>query len=509
MLIAPSMASALARSRAQAFTEIQQLIQQGSLAEAERQLTEALKEFPKDAALHDLRGVVEAEKQNYHSAESEFRKAIELDPLLAGAYLNLGHLYQQNGADDRDAAQKALAVYEKLLGFDPGNVEANYQSAVLIERRKSFRQSLDHLSRLPAPDQDKAQALSLRCADFAGLGDHAQADAAGDRLLKSPDLTEADVSLILPVLDANHWDDLEQGLLEGAVNRGLAGAELLEGLGRLYFRKGKLDDARATLERVATARPQSVDVLLELARVANEQNDHTGALGYLAHAREMDPQNPAIHFFFGMVSLEENLLEEAYESLRRAERLAPENAYYNYALGIVAQQRADPSEAVPYFRKYCALRPRDPRGRLQLGITYFESHQQELARNELESVVGFRETAAAAHFFLGRIANQEGKFSEALHELHQALEVEPNYADPLAEEGIIYMKQKEYAAAERALLHALAMDPAHYAANLNLMILYQRTGDGRAEAQAKRFEEVKQERAKNAKLALRSIEIVR
>ena len=222
-----------------------------------------------------------------------------------------------------------------------------------------------------------------------------------------------------------------------------------------------------------------------------------------------DSRNAAVHFFFGMVSVEENLLEEAYKSLKQAVTLAPNNADYNYALGIVAQRRADPSEAVPFFKKYCVLRPDDARGRLQLGITYFYSHQEDLAEKELRAAIEHRETAAAAHFFLGRIANQEGKFSQALHELQQATTVEPNYADPYAEQGIIYMKQKAYAPAAQALLRALAIDPDHYAANLNLMMLYQRTGDTRAGEQARRFEEVKKKRAERARLSLRSIEIVR
>jgi tetratricopeptide (TPR) repeat protein len=508
-LTAPFVAAGSSRPRAEILHEIQQLLQQDNLTQAENQVAEALKEFPRDAAFYDLLGVVEAKKGNHQSAESAFLKAIDLDPLLTGAYLNLGHLYQEKGAVDRDAPQKALATYGKLLRFDPGNVEANYQSALLLERRRAFRESLNHLSRLQAKDQETAQALSVRCADLAGLGVRNEANVAVDRLLNSPDLSEPDVLLVLPVLEDVRWSDLEERLLEGAVRRQVAGFDLFLALGRLYPRQNQWDEARATLEKAVEARPQSAEPLIELARVADKQRDYQGALGYLAHARDLDPDNAAIHFFFGMVCVEEDLLEEAYRALQQAVSLAPDNAYYNYALGAVAQHRANPGDAVPFFKKYCALRPLDPRGRLQLGITYFQGHQDDLAEKELKDAVQHRETAAAAHFFLGRIANQKGAYPEALRELEQALAAEPNYADPYAEEGIIYLKQKAYVAAETALRRALAIDPNHYAANLNLMMLYQRTGDTRAGEQAKRFEEVKKKRAESAKLSLRSIEIVR
>ena len=130
-------------------------------------------------------------------------------------------------------------------------------------------------------------------------------------------------------------------------------------------------------------------------------------------------------------------------------------------------------------------------------------------RQNRRAVPGIAALGDHSHFFLGRIANQGGNYSEALNELQQALAAEPNYADPYAEEGIIYIKQRRYPAAEKALLRALAIDSDHYAANLNLMTLYQRTRDKRADEQAKRFEEVKRKRAETAKLALRTIEVVR
>jgi tetratricopeptide (TPR) repeat protein len=497
------------RSRTEILWDIQQLMKQGNLPAAEQQLIEGLKLFPEDAAFYDLLGVIEAQKGAYVRAESDFLKAIELDPLLTGAYLNLGRLYQEHASQDHNASHKALATYKKLLKFDPQNTEANYQGALLLGRAKAFQSSLDQLSRLSAADQKKAQALSLRCTDLAGLRNRAATSASIDQLLNSPDLSEADVLATAAVLDDKHWDELEQRLLEGARAHGLAGITVLRALGRLYERTGKLDAARATLESAAQAQPRSVDILVDLAHIADSENDYKGALGYLAHARDLDPKSAAIHFFFGMMCVEENLLEEAYRALQQAVSLAPDNAYYNYAVGAVAQQRANAGEAIPYFKKYCILRPRDPRGRLQLGITYFRTHQDDQAQKELKDAAQHRETAAAAHFFLGRIANQNGAYSEALRELEQALTAEPNYANPYAEEGIIYMKQKAYAAAEKALRRALAIDPKHYAANLNLMMLYRRTGDKRSGEQTERFEEIRKKRAEGAKLSLRSIQIVR
>lgn len=470
-------------------------------------LTLTLKDFPKDAGLMNLLGVVEAQQGNYRAAESSFAAGIAASPRFAAAYLNLGRLYQQNAAKDPRALKKGLDVYEKLLAFQPDHAEANYQSAVLLLRLGSFQPALEHISRLSAADRDRAQALSIRCAAYAGMGENAKADAAAARLLQSPELGEADVLSILPTLDAHRREDLAERLLQGLLNRKMTSFDSLRALGAVYQREGKLGPARETFEQAAQYQPNSVPLLLELARVANDLKDQTGALGYLAHARDLDPQNAGIHFFWGMVCIEQNLAEEAYRALRKAASLEPNNAYYNYALGAVAVERADAGEAVPYFRKYCKLKPHDPRGKLALGAAYFESHDTEKAQEQLSALVRYPETAAGAHYYLARLANLKGDYTGARRELKLALKGNPRSADVYSEMGVICLKQKEYKPAEQALQKALELNPDSYTANLNLMVLYQRTNDPRSEAQSKRFEEVKNLRNERSKEYFRAIEV--
>ena len=241
--------------------------------------------------------------------------------------------------------------------------------------------------------------------------------------------------------------------------------------------------------------------------MADEQKDYTGALGYLAHAREIEPQNASIHFFWGMVSVQLNLEEEAYQALKKAVALDPNNAYYNYALGAVAMQREESSEAIPYFQKYCQLKPHDPRGLLALGSAYFTSHDDDQAEKVLAPIADNPEVAAGARYYLGKIANQKGNFPEAVAQLQMALKAYPNYADAYAERGLVHLKQRDYPDARSDLLKALAINPDSFTANMNLLMLYQRTKDPKADEQAKRFEQVRQERAQRAKEFLRTIEV--
>jgi len=496
---APSLAESLARA--------QTLLEQGDRVKARAELMQALRAHPSHPVALNFLGVVEAQDGHYPAAEARFRDAIRAAPGLTDAYLNLGHLYQDNAATDADALRKALDTYQALLRREPGHAEALYQSAVLLQARGEFQRSLEHVARLPDAQQRRAQVLAVRCADEAGLGHRAESDHAAEALLAHPQLAEADVLSILPVLSGHERNDLALRLLEGLRSRGLASGDALQRLGAAYEAAGRLDAAREALEASAAATPAPAPILMELARVAREAGDRRGALGYLAHARDLDPKNARIHFVFGMICVELALGVEAYNSLKQAVALDPENAAVNYAMGAVSLHRRDPSEAVPYFRKYAALKPGDPRGPLAVGVAWFKAREYDSARPELERAAGSATTAAAAHYFLARIAREENDVEQALAHVDKALQAEPAYADAWAERGLLHLRRRELDVAEKDLRRCLELEPGNYLGNLHLLALYQRTRDARQEEQARRVEELNARREEQAEEFRRIIEV--
>jgi tetratricopeptide (TPR) repeat protein len=143
---------------------------------------------------------------------------------------------------------------------------------VLLIQRRLYQASLEHLARLPADGQNHSQALSVQCGDAVGLGQREKAERAANRILQAPDLAEANVTSILPILTQRKGAPLAVMLLEGLVARQLASFDSLQSLGLLYKRSGQLAKARRTLEAVAQLRPGSVPNVLDLARLAEEQS---------------------------------------------------------------------------------------------------------------------------------------------------------------------------------------------------------------------------------------------
>ncbi len=490
-------------AKEQTILMIQELMQKNDPEAARSSLNDALKRYPGDSGLQNLLGVIEAQSGNYLAAERAFLASIKASPRFANAYLNLGRLYQHQASEDATALPKALKTYQQLLRYHPDNAEANYQCAVLLQLSGNAKTSLPHLQKLPAEYQSGANVLALYCAGYAAAADKVRTNDAAERLLAHPDLSEPDVLPALHVLMKHQRSDLALRFLEELQRRALASPETLRQLGLMYEEQNQLAKARKILE---TAGAPSVPLLLDLARVAFRQKDFKGALGFLAHARDLEPNRAQIHYLFGETCIRLELVAEAHQSFVKAVELEPDNPEYNYAAGAASAYLRDPSEAIPYFRKFLKLRPGNAQGRLLLGAVLFKTGDYTSAKTELKLALTDNLTASNAHYYLGRIARQEGNFDEALRELQSALHINQRNDAALAELGQLHLQRRDYPAAEKALQQALAIDPDNYAANFNLLTLYSRTKDAREADQAARFEQVKQLRTEKEQDFLRAIE---
>ena len=496
-----------ADSYRQTVLTIQQCIQNDDLTGARALLAKAVKLFPANGGIENLLGIVEIQQGHPEGAKQAFSLAIQHSPGFTGAYLNLARIYMQTAASNPEERAKALRLYERVLKTEPANAEANYEAATLSMWSQNYQRSFEYLEKLTPEARRQVGAESLICADEAGLGHKEAVNRAAASLIANPDLAEQDAMTVLPVLRSSGRADLVESIFATVAERHPLSPAGLRVMGLAQEAEGKLEQARATMERAFIADSTDVGPLIDLTRIAEAANDHVGALGYLAHARDLQPKDASLAYEFGAICLKLGLLEEARRAMGEAVKLTPDNPEYNFGMGIVSSFAQDPTEALPYLEKYHALRQDDAPGILALGTTYFRAKDFGTASKWLKQAVNNTNTAADAHYYLGRIARQEGQLDEAIAQLRESATLKPDQPAVLAELGLVYTQMKKYGDAEKQLDRAIALEANNYAANFGLLQLYARTGDSRREEQSKRFDAIKQENEEQLRDALRVIEV--
>ena len=281
----------------------------------------------------------------------------------------------------------------------------------------------------------------------------------------------------------------------------------LQQLAAAYEQTGRLTEARLTLERVAALEPRNTSHLLELARLADEGKDYEGALGYLAHARDLAPADAQIHYLFAMIATKMELPIEARHSLERALALQPENPAYNYAMGFVILSTRDAATAAQYFKKFVEAKPQEVQGHYALGIACFASGDDAHSKEEMLRAKDNPKTAGGAEYFLGRIARREDHVGEAVLHLQRSIGLLPNFSEPHTELARIWMSEGKLPEAQTELERALHLDSRSFQANEQLLVLYKRTHDQRAVRQAEVVKKLDEDRSRRAELMLRTIEV--
>ncbi|MEW6277761.1 MAG: tetratricopeptide repeat protein [Candidatus Eremiobacterota bacterium] len=242
-------------------------------------------------AREELRKGVELARRGYtESAIVSLRKAIELDPELVEAYVELGKILLET----RNTAF-AITIYSKLAELEPQKAE---WKEILMELQVTY-------------DQPRAAAMT------------------GEELLKlKPDDTELMVKLIdlyhkngLALEEAMMWDRLGK-------TRATDAKPYFEA-GKLYMTLGMRDDAVRTLERAVTLDPKTLDYGVKLSEAYTEEGQFDKAETLLNRLMTEHPDAPGlkdklaeVHVGKGDRSLERERYMGARDDYRRAKELA-------------------------------------------------------------------------------------------------------------------------------------------------------------------------------------------
>jgi len=209
-------------------------------------------------------------------------------------------------------------------------------------------------------------------------------------------------------------------------------AEAVYGLGSVYLKQQKTDEAHASFERATTLRARYPDTLPNawnnLGLLATREGRTAEAIPYFQEALRLSPDHLIALDNLGNAYRQQKQWDEARKVLQRAVTVGPGDPEANYSLGMVFAQIGDSDRAYEYLQKALKLRPAYPEVLNNLGVLYLRTQRRD------EAVASFEESIRVAPAFdqsylnLARVYSIEGTPDKARAVLLELLKQHPDHA---------------------------------------------------------------------------------
>jgi tetratricopeptide (TPR) repeat protein len=286
-------------------------------ASAAKDYQSYLDKKPDDAAVHFQLGYALTAMQKLDEAKVQYQKAIELNPKMSEAYLNLGLTLLDS------APNAAIGPLEKATELVPNQVHARFALASAYERTGNSKLAIEQYQAAEKLD-DKDFEIHL---------------ALGRTLLNANRSAEAETEFKM-ALTLKHDSAISQLGLAKSLASQKQSAEAAEAFGAylalvptdsaariehasLLFDAGKLDESLAELDRAANGSPETLPALKLRALIYYQKKQFSEVVPVLVKAIALAPQDPNLPAELGHAYLEKKDYPNAVQELTVAMKANP------------------------------------------------------------------------------------------------------------------------------------------------------------------------------------------
>lgn len=363
----------------------------GNLEGAERLAHDAVSAAPRDAAAHELLGVVLGLRAKPEEALTALQTAVNLAPKRASALTKTGTLLMAMNRED-----EAIAHFERALRVDPADRFAHQRMGMIRERRNEIEPAIGHYEK----------GISGTAPDYVGVKVNL------GRLYNLSGRFEQTQALLEPVADHARGGERNAHVV----------------LGTAYLRLNKPQEAIAQFRKAVAAEPANAGFQLALGIGLRETGDLAAALPALERAIELAPTQPEAHYQRVETLLALERQPQAVESLRALATgtIQPLRAKSRLADALLAM--GEPQRAADILRELAAL-PDAPRDITRRWLSAAQaSGRLDEAAQAAESLLARHPEDAVAHFEAARFFAFRTQYARAEESARQALKL--NKDDP-------------------------------------------------------------------------------
>jgi tetratricopeptide (TPR) repeat protein len=447
------------------------LVQQGKLAEADRQAQRALADPETRAVAYSILGTIKLQQKSLGDSAKLLGEAIRLEPRLVGAQLSLAQVYSLQNKPDL-----ALARYQTVLELDPNNASARLALARLEVEKGNYEQAVKLTEAVRPALRKSAEGLYVLAAALLKTGKRDEAAmlaADWNRLANVPQPTSIAFGLLLVQEGA-----IDPGIavLEQAEQTGQTTYELAFNLAGAYLTKKDALHALQHYDAALRLKPDSVNALRLAAGVAERNGELERSLSYWLRAKKLTPDDPVVLLGFGRVCFKMDLLDDAEPALAKAASLKPGDIPYQYTLAAVKVGKRQYDDARSLLEPLVQTHPQDPHLRYALGtVLYTQGHLQEAAAHLKESI-RLEPNQLPSYYYLALVTRDQGSNGDAMTLLKQLLDQHPDHAAANETLGMLLMSSQRNEEAEAYLRTAVRLNPKSVKGNYQLGLVLARLG---------------------------------
>ena len=427
---------------------------------------------PKVAAQESLnKGNQHLALEKFPEAIIEYRRAVQADPRLGPARLQLAHAYASIGD-----GPNALREYARAAELMPENTDAQIKAGNFMLLAGQFADAQGMGERLLARSPKSVEAQVLIANALAGLKDWESAVEAFEKAVEidpSRALTYAD----LGAAQMSKGDPVAaEAAFRKAVDIDPKSSLALISLANFYWSRGDAGQGEQLMKRALAADPKSIVANRALAMFYIVRNQPAAAEPYLKTVADNSPGPEAKY-----------VLAEYYLRLRRLdEARALLTPYVNNDKTFISSSiRLARTEAVaeklPEAHRILdgvlAREPKNVDALLLRGQLFLIENNTVNALSALQTAVDGNPNVIAAHVALAQTHALRGSVKEAMKAYNEALRLDGS--NGAARIGLAKLQVHNGAAAEAVplLMKVVAENPRHLEARVLLLEGYMAAGD--------------------------------
>ncbi len=409
-----------------------------------------------DPRYHFMLGKYFMYENKLDEAESEFQKALSLDPLSRDIAFNLAVVNLKKGKVDE--AKKLLLSIVQREGYYPevhellGRIYASlkdYDNAI-----KEFEKSLEE-------ESENLELYFELATLYAEQQNYDEAIKTFDRLLKIvPDFYLAFYYLAKIEIQRNNINSAIEYLKKSieADKRFVSG--WIE-LGELYEKNNKIDEAIEVYKRALEVLPDEISIHEKLAYLYVSKDDIKKAIKELKSAISLDSTNLDYHLKLGIMYLEDKEYASALDEFNFILVSIPDSAVANYYAGLTCIEMGQYDKGREYLSKIKIESELYIESIIRIGFSYKKEGKMDEAINYVMSKVKEGVKSPSLYRFSVALLQEGKKYDKAIEVAKEGLSNFPDAIELYYQLAFVYDEMDDFDKAIEQMEKILKINPEH------------------------------------------------